>query len=111
MRFQRTMFPRNTETKNGNDLRELGLVLGIRKAFTIQRGAPLPPYNMGISRMSCHAHSPHVCQFGGGKEALLVLDERAALQFCHGLPQLLLGVHHDRTVPRDRFLNRLARYQ
>jgi hypothetical protein len=106
------MFPSNTETKNRNDQRELGLVLGIRKVLTTPGRAPLPPpYNMGISRMNCHAHSPHVCQFGGGREALLVLDERAALQFCHGLPQLLLGVHHDRTVPRHRFLNRLARYQ
>ena len=39
-----------------------------------------------------------------------VLDERAALQLCHGLLQLLLGVHDDRTVPRHRLLNRLARY-
>ena len=40
-----------------------------------------------------------------------MLDERAALQFCHGLPQLPLGVHDDRTVPRHRFLNRLAGHQ
>jgi hypothetical protein len=40
-----------------------------------------------------------------------MLDERAALQFCHGLSQLLLGVHDNRTVPRHRLLNRLARYQ
>jgi hypothetical protein len=50
-------------------------------------------------------------QVGRGREALPVLDERAALQFCHGLSQLLLGVHDDRTVPRHRLLNRLPGHQ
>ncbi len=40
-----------------------------------------------------------------------MLDERAALQFCHCLSQLLLGVHDDRTVSRCRLLNRLAGHQ
>ena len=40
-----------------------------------------------------------------------MLDERAALQFCHGLPQLRLCVHNDRTVPRYRLLDRLAGHQ
>src|SRR5689334_1257282 len=61
--------------------------------------------------MNGYAHSPHVYQFGCVREVLPVLDERATLQFCHGLSQLLLDVHDDRTVPRHRLLNGLARYQ
>ena len=37
-----------------------------------------------------------------------MLDERAALRFCHGLSQLLLCVHDDRIVPRHRLFNWLA---
>src|ERR1700756_5158516 len=39
------------------------------------------------------------------------LDERAVVQFGEGLPQLGLGVHYDRAVPRYRLLDRLARDQ
>src|SRR5262245_54289485 len=37
-----------------------------------------------------------------------VLDERAVAQLQGGLLQLGLGVHHDRPVPGDRLLDRLA---
>jgi hypothetical protein len=37
-----------------------------------------------------------------------VLDKRTGLQLAHGLAQLSLRVHHDRTVPRDRLFERLA---
>ncbi len=40
-----------------------------------------------------------------------LLDERAVLQIGHRLPELLLRVHHDRTVPSHRLLDRFARYQ
>ncbi len=40
-----------------------------------------------------------------------MLDERAVIQFGHGLAKLLLGVHHDGAIPSDRFLDQLARYQ
>src|SRR5262249_9768309 len=40
-----------------------------------------------------------------------LLDERAVVQLGEGLPQLGLGIHHDRTVPGDRLLDRLARDQ
>src|SRR6185437_5800966 len=38
----------------------------------------------------------------------LRLDERAALQIAHRLPNLLLRVHHDGAVPSDRLFNRFA---
>jgi hypothetical protein len=37
-----------------------------------------------------------------------LLDEGAVVQLGEGLPQLGLGVHHDRAVPGDRLLDRLA---
>src|SRR5580658_3364973 len=37
-----------------------------------------------------------------------LLDERAAAQFGKGLLQFGLRVHHDRAVPGDRLLDRLA---
>jgi hypothetical protein len=40
-----------------------------------------------------------------------MLDERAVIQFGDGLAKLLLGVHHDGAIPRNGFLDRLARYQ
>ena len=40
-----------------------------------------------------------------------MFDEGAGLQFGHCLAQLLLRIHHDRAVPCNRFLNRLARNQ
>src|SRR5262245_39719974 len=40
-----------------------------------------------------------------------MLDKRAVLQLGNGLLQLGLGVHHDRPVPGDRLLDRLARDQ
>ena len=39
---------------------------------------------------------------------LLVLQKRPVLNLGEGLPQLFLGVHHDRPVPGDRLLERLA---
>src|SRR5580700_7268059 len=35
-------------------------------------------------------------------------QERSAIELFDGLPNLLLRVHHDRTVPRDGFLERLT---
>src|SRR2546430_1837945 len=43
--------------------------------------------------------------------ASALLDERAFVQFGEGLLQLGLGVHHDRAIPGDRLLDRLARDQ
>jgi hypothetical protein len=40
--------------------------------------------------------------------SLSPLDERSAAQLADGLLQLGLGVHHDRAVPGDRLLERLA---
>src|SRR5713101_7586722 len=40
-----------------------------------------------------------------------VLDERPVAQLGHGLLQFRIGVHHDRSVPGDRLLDRLARDQ
>jgi hypothetical protein len=37
-----------------------------------------------------------------------IFDERAPAQFVVGLLQFGFGVHHDRPVPGDRFLERLA---
>src|ERR1019366_3834894 len=39
---------------------------------------------------------------------LCVFDKRTGLQLAHSLAQLGLRVHHDRTVPRNRLLERLA---
>src|SRR5688572_7062970 len=38
-------------------------------------------------------------------------DESPELKFTHRLPNLRLRVHHDRTVPGDRFLDRATGYQ
>src|SRR6516162_11136243 len=38
-----------------------------------------------------------------------VLDEGAVVELGHCLLQLRLGVHHDRAIPGDRFLDGLAR--
>src|SRR5215475_4799318 len=38
-------------------------------------------------------------------------DERPVAQFGNRLLQLGLGVHHDRAIPRNRLLDRLARDQ
>ena len=43
--------------------------------------------------------------------AHILLQEFALLEFLKRLPQLLLGVHHDGTVPGHRFLQRLSRNQ
>src|SRR5437868_1178163 len=43
--------------------------------------------------------------------ALAVLDERAILQFRHCLPELLLGVHDDGSIPCHRLLDRPAGHQ
>src|SRR5215471_10104841 len=94
-----------------DDQRVLGLVLAVCKA---PKEKPLlsPPYNIGISLMSRPVHSPHTfTSLAGGENALPMLNELAALQFCQSLSQFLLGVHDDRTVPGNRLLNRLARYQ
>src|SRR2546426_724630 len=40
-----------------------------------------------------------------------MFDERSGLQFGYCLAQLFLRVHHDRAVPCNRLLDRLARYQ
>ena len=40
-----------------------------------------------------------------------MLDERAVAQLGNRLLQFRLGVHHDRAVPGDRLLDRLARHQ
>src|SRR5262245_53812346 len=37
-----------------------------------------------------------------------LLDERPVLQLAIRAPQFVLSVHHDRPVPRDRLLDRLA---
>lgn len=63
------------------------------------------------SLMNCHTPPQHIYLCGRGRNPLPVLDERAALQLCHSLSQFLLSVHDDRTVPRHRLLNGLARYQ
>src|SRR3984957_10916893 len=42
---------------------------------------------------------------------MLMLNELSGLQFGHRLPQLLLSVHYDRSVPCDRLFDRLARHQ
>ncbi len=39
-----------------------------------------------------------------------MLNEGAGLQFGHRLPQLLLRIHHNRSVPCDRLLDRLTRH-
>ena len=39
------------------------------------------------------------------------MNEGAAVQLGPGLPQLSLGIHHDRPVPGYRLLKRLARDQ
>ena len=39
----------------------------------------------------------------------LPLQERPPLELLEGLSELLLRVHHDRAVPRHRFLKRLSR--
>ncbi len=41
----------------------------------------------------------------------LVLDERPVVQLRVRLTQLVARVHDNRTLPRDRFLERFARYQ
>src|SRR5579862_6641399 len=43
--------------------------------------------------------------------APILADESAVAQLCESLLQLGLAVHHDRSIPGDRFLDRLARYQ
>src|SRR5438094_10247798 len=39
------------------------------------------------------------------------VDESAGVQFGHSMAQLFLRVHHNRTVPCNRLLDRLTRYQ
>src|SRR4029079_11178525 len=39
------------------------------------------------------------------------LDERTRLELLVGDSKLFLRVHHDRAVPRDRLVDRLARHQ
>src|SRR5258708_3632902 len=39
------------------------------------------------------------------------LEERPPFKLVERLPELLLRVHHDRPIPRDRLLERLARDQ
>src|SRR5207237_1681203 len=40
-----------------------------------------------------------------------MLNESVILKFGNRLPELLLRVHHDRAVPSDGLLDRLARHQ
>src|SRR5438552_9735372 len=40
-----------------------------------------------------------------------MLNESVILKFGNCLPELLLRVHHDRAVPSDGLLDRLARHQ
>ena len=40
-----------------------------------------------------------------------MFDERAGVQVCHRLADLLLRVHHDRAVPGHRLFDGLARDQ
>src|SRR6185295_7798986 len=44
-------------------------------------------------------------------EGSAMLDERAVLKFANGLLNFRIRVHHDRPVPGDRLLDRLARYK
>src|SRR5262252_5781615 len=41
----------------------------------------------------------------------LLLDERSLSNLPEGRPQLFLRIHHDRSMPGNRFLERLAGYQ
>lgn len=41
----------------------------------------------------------------------LVFDERSVLQILHCLAQFVLGIHHNRTLPGHRLLDRLPGYE
>src|SRR5689334_23649803 len=51
------------------------------------------------------------CAIALKRRLLLLPDERAVAQLAHRLVQFGLRVHHDRPVPGDRLLDRLARHQ
>ena len=74
--------------------------------FKVFKHEPGRPNSLGGVYIYSHSKIILACSGSGVREALPVLDERAALQFCHGLSQLLLGVHDDRTVPRHRLLTK-----
>src|SRR5471030_1589523 len=40
-----------------------------------------------------------------------LFDERAGAELRDRLPQLRLGVHHDRSIPGDRLLERFSRHE
>src|SRR5262245_9508601 len=50
--------------------------------------------------------APNRTDFAAGR-AMVLLDERARAQLVVRLLQLRFGVHHDWTVPRNRFFDRL----
>ena len=114
----------------------VGIAAGIAGAIAVTRvlktllfhvSATDPVTFVGVAvaipsgRACCDLHSGAPCRphrSDGGvanlkrSDALAVrflLQKRSLLQFLECLLELLLGVHHDGTVPRDRLFKRLAR--
>ena len=59
------------------------------------------------------APGKEICRNGSGRDAGLLprralLDERPSIQLVERELKLGTGIHHDRPVPRDRLLYRLA---
>src|SRR5262245_24379697 len=78
-------------------------VTRMRAVFSMPGGA-LPTAARPVNA-ACRAHRT------GRRASSPVLDEGAVAQLAHRLLQLGLRVHHDRAVPGDRLLDRLARDQ
>src|SRR5579859_6455317 len=70
------------------------------------------PTKPGSRCWCCSSETPARCSYAPrGPVHLSRLDERAVLQLRIGLPQLVVRIHHDRTVPRHRLLQWPARDQ
>jgi hypothetical protein len=84
-----------------------GVRLSLRDELFRKLREPLRPKETWALR-SRSAQSPIVLSAIIQRHSAM-LDEGARLQFVDGLSKLFLRVHHDRAVPGDRLLDRLAR--
>lgn len=76
-------------------------VLRAALQYSRQRSAALPPENRQNARSTIHNVQELFCRF---LLASTFFQESPFLQFGECLLELLLGIHHDRTIPGNRFL-------